>query len=53
MSPADELELKRLSDLLASVHGLLPESSLVREALQKAAFALQLTFLKGSRSEID
>jgi hypothetical protein len=52
LSP-DETELHRLCDLLASVDRLVPEAAPEREALQKAALALHLTFLKGFRGEVE
>jgi len=53
MSPTDELELHRISALLAEVNGSLPENSPLREGLVKAGLALGLAFINGQRGWID
>ena len=53
MTPQDEQELHRLSEILRSIGtGLAPGSS-QREALQKAGLALTLAFTRNLRTEIE
>jgi hypothetical protein len=53
MSPSDEGELHRLSDMLAAIDGTLPSHSPLREGLKKAGIALILAFIQGSRSDLE
>ena len=53
MTDADEQELHRLTGLLKSIHNRLEVDQHCREALQKAALALSVTFLHGLRPELD
>lgn len=53
MSPEDNNELHRLTDMLRTIDEGLPQSSILREALQKAGLALSLGFINGIRVEIE
>lgn len=53
MTPADEEELQRLSEMLATIDGTLPGDSPLHEALKKAGLALAFSFLNGQRSNIE
>ena len=53
MTPTDEEELHRLSELLRLVDSQLQSNSSAREALQKAGIALIITFLHGRRQELE
>ena len=53
MTPIDEQELLRLTNLLESIHERLDLDAHRREALQKAALALSVAFIHGLRSEIE
>jgi len=53
MSPEDEAEVRRLTDLLAAIDQDLAESSPLREALQKAGLAISYAFMDGRRNEIE
>ena len=53
MTPSDEKELHRLAAILETIDRNLELSSPQREALKKASIALSLSFIRGSRSEID
>ena len=53
MTPIDEQELLRLTNLLESIHERLDIDSHRREALQKAALALSVAFIHGLRTEIE
>jgi hypothetical protein len=53
MSPADETELHRLSDMLAAIDSSLPSDSPLREGLAKAGLALALGFIQGMRADIE
>ena len=53
MTPADEQELHRLTNLLESLHELPELDSACREALKKAALALSVTFIHGMRPEME
>lgn len=53
MTPDDEIELHRLSDLLQQIDGSLEPNSPLREALVKAGLALGLGFIHGWRPEIE
>jgi hypothetical protein len=53
MSSPDDAEMHRLCEQLADVDRLLPDGAPEREALQKAAIALQLAFRRGLRAELE
>lgn len=53
MSPADETELHRLSDMLQVIEDQLGVDSPQTEALRKAGIALVFGFIHGSRSKIE
>ena len=53
MTDADEQELHRLTGLLKSIRDRLEVDQHCREALQKAALALSVSFSHGLRSEIE
>ncbi len=53
MTPADEGEMHRLCKLLGTVDKTLPTSSPLREALEKAAFAIQASFIHGHRNWVE
>jgi hypothetical protein len=52
MTPDDEKELHRLSEMLRRIDGHL-EDKTSREGLQKAGIALMLAFLRGLRPELE
>ncbi len=53
MTPTDENELHRLSDMLRAIDRELERTSPLREALNKAGVALNLGFCHGLRPEIE
>ncbi len=53
MTPEDESELHRLSEMLAEIDATLPESSPLREVLFKSGWAIFHAFTKGRRPEIE
>lgn len=53
MTPDDEYELHRLTDMLAEIDAGLPASSPLREALQKSGLAISYAFIDGRRAEIE
>ena len=53
MTPADEAELHRLSDMLEAIDRGLQSDSALREGLQKAGIALSLGFIEGLRGRIE
>ena len=53
MTPADQQELLRLTTLLEPLDDRQDVESEVREALQKAALALNVAFIHGHRKEVE
>jgi hypothetical protein len=53
MTPEDESELHRLTSMLSEIDATLPDSSSLREALQKSGLAISYAFIDGRRSEIE
>jgi hypothetical protein len=53
MSPEDESELHRLTEMLAKIDATLPDSSPLREALEKSGLALSYAFIDGRRFDIE
>lgn len=53
MTPEDEFELQRLTDMLSEIDADLPDSSPLREALEKAGLAVSFAFIDGRRSVIE
>ena len=53
MSPEDESELHRLTAMLADIDAALPDSSPLREALEKSGLALSYAFFDGRRFDIE
>jgi hypothetical protein len=53
MTPEDEKELRRLTDMLAAIDAGLPAASPHRRALEKAGIALSVAFLHQLRPEIE
>jgi hypothetical protein len=53
MTPEDESELHRLTNMLSEIDASLPEFSPLREALQKAGYAISYSFMDGRRSHIE
>ncbi len=51
--PEDESELHRLTSMLSEIDTTLPDSSPLREALQKAGLAISFAFIDGRRAEIE
>ena len=47
MTPAEEKEMYRLSELLGTLDATLPRSSPLREGLEKGAIAIQACFIHG------
>ncbi|MCB9920527.1 MAG: hypothetical protein H6822_00005 [Planctomycetaceae bacterium] len=53
MTPEDETELYRLSDMLSQIDATLPDTSPLREALQKSGLAIIYAFRDGRRFDIE
>jgi hypothetical protein len=53
MSPIDETELQRLTDMLRDIDGKLEGSSPLREGLVKAGLALHRVFMDGKREDLE
>lgn len=53
MTAEDESELHRLTSMLSEIDATLPDSSPLREALQKSGLAISYAFIDGRRSEIE
>ena len=53
MTPADEGELHRLSNMLATLNRDLANDSPLREGLAKAGLALGFAFIDGRRAQIE
>lgn len=53
MTPEDESELHRLTNMLSEIEATLPECSPLREALQKAGYAISYSFMDGRRSQME
>jgi hypothetical protein len=53
MSPDDEQELRRVSELLKETGKTLPDGSPLREGLVKAGLALSIAFIDGRRGWIE
>jgi hypothetical protein len=53
MTPQDEKELHRLTDMLRDIDTKLQQESPLREGLKKAGLALSIAFIHNLRSEIE
>jgi hypothetical protein len=53
MTVSDEQEMHRLCDLLGSLDANLPPHSPLRECLEKAALAIQASFIHGHRAWVE
>jgi hypothetical protein len=53
MTPTDELEMRRLCDLLGTIDASLPEGSPLREGVVKGALSIQATFIHGRRTWVE
>ncbi len=53
MSQKDDAEAERLIKMLQALNTGLPVESPTREALQKAALALSLSFMHGMREQVE
>ena len=53
MTAEDEQEMHRLCAMVGEVDAQLPNASLLREGLKKAAFAFQIAFIHNQRSWIE
>jgi hypothetical protein len=53
LTQTDEEELLRLTAILEALHSRLTDEPTVKEAVQKAALALSVSFIHGLRSEVE
>ena len=53
MTPQDEKELHRLTDMLRDIDANLQKDSPLREGLEKAGLALSVAFINNLRPEVE